>query len=72
MLRLWLTRRWLLMTVAAVLFGVACWMLGSWQWSRHVEQRTKVTAIEQNYEADPVPIATVLAHGNAADGAFDP
>ena len=51
------------MTVVAILFGVACWMLGSWQWSRHVEQRTKVMAIEQNYEADPVPIATVLAHG---------
>ncbi|HKX68815.1 MAG TPA: SURF1 family protein [Intrasporangium sp.] len=67
MLRLWLTRRWLLVTVAAILFGVACWMLGSWQWGRHVEQRTKVTAIEQNYEADPAPIATVLAHGGGAD-----
>ena len=71
MLRLWLTRRWLLVTVAAILFGVACWMLGSWQWGRHVEQRTKVTAIEQNYEADPAPIATVLAHGGGADRSGD-
>ena len=50
------------MTVVAILFGVACWMLGSWQWSRHVEQRTKVLAIEQNYEAAPVPIATALTY----------
>ena len=49
------------MTAAAVLFGAACWMLGSWQWGRHVEQRTKVTAIESNYEAAPVPLDSVLA-----------
>lgn len=48
------------MTVVAILFGVACWTLGSWQWSRHVEQRTKVTAIEQNYDAAAVPLGTVL------------
>lgn len=56
------------MTVVAILFGVACWMLGSWQWGRHVEQRTKVEAIEQNYEAAPVPMTTVLPHGGGADG----
>ncbi len=56
------------MTVVAILFGVACWMLGSWQWGRHVEQRTKVMAIEQNYEATPVPIAAVLGHLVGTDG----
>lgn len=56
------------MTVVAILFGVACWTLGSWQWSRHIEQRTKVMAIEQNYEADPVPIGTVLGQGVGAVG----
>ena len=56
------------MTVVAILFGVACWMLGSWQWSRHVEQRTKVMAIEQNYEAVPVPIATVLGEAVGSNG----
>jgi cytochrome oxidase assembly protein ShyY1 len=48
------------MTVVAILFGVACWILGSWQWGRHVEQRTKVTAIESNYAAAPVPLETAL------------
>lgn len=51
------------MTVVALLFGLACWTLGSWQWTRHVEQRTKVTAIEQNYDAAPVPLSQVLAEG---------
>jgi cytochrome oxidase assembly protein ShyY1 len=53
-LRLWLTRRWLLGTLVAVLFGVACFYLGLWQWHRHVEQRTKVDAIARNYGAAPV------------------
>ena len=60
MLRLWLTRRWLLWTLVAVLFGVACFYLGRWQWGRHVEQRTKVEAIAHNYGAAPVPFAPAL------------
>lgn len=56
MLRLWLTRRWLLGTLIAVLFAVACFYLGMWQWHRHVEQRTKVEAISRNYDAAPVPL----------------
>jgi cytochrome oxidase assembly protein ShyY1 len=59
-LRLWLTRRWLLGTLAAVVFGVACFYLGLWQWHRHVEQRTKVDAIASNYDATPVPFSPAL------------
>jgi cytochrome oxidase assembly protein ShyY1 len=59
-LRLWLTRRWLLGTLAAVLFGVACFYLGLWQWHRHVEQTTKVEAIARNYGATPVPFSPAL------------
>ncbi|MBW8732594.1 MAG: SURF1 family protein, partial [Terrabacter sp.] len=60
MLRLWLTRRWLLWTLVAVLFGVACFYLGQWQWHRHVEQRTKVEAIAHNYGAEPVAFAPAM------------
>lgn len=60
MLRLWLTRRWLLGTLVAVLFGVACFYLGLWQWHRHVEQRTKVDAIARNYGASPVAFSPNL------------
>jgi cytochrome oxidase assembly protein ShyY1 len=59
-LRLWLTRRWLLGTLVAVLFAVACFYLGLWQWHRHVEQRTKVEAIARNYDAAPVPLSPRL------------
>ncbi|MGO4598446.1 SURF1 family cytochrome oxidase biogenesis protein [Terrabacter sp. 2RAF25] len=60
MLRLWLTRRWLLGTLVAVLFGVACFYLGLWQWHRHVEQRTKVDAIARNYGASPIAFSPGL------------
>lgn len=60
MLRLWLTRRWLLGTLVAILFGVACFYLGLWQWHRHVEQRTKVEAIARNYDAAPVRFSPSL------------
>ncbi|GAA5034948.1 hypothetical protein GCM10023258_36310 [Terrabacter aeriphilus] len=60
MFRLWLTRRWLLWTLVAVLFGVACYYLGLWQWHRHVEQRTKVDAIARNYGAAPVAFSPGL------------
>lgn len=61
MLRLWLSRRWIVATLVAILFALACFFLGRWQWSRHVEQRTKVTAIESNYDAPPVPLEAALA-----------
>lgn len=60
MLRLWLTRRWIVATFVALLFGVSCFFLGRWQWSRHVEQQTKVAALEHNYDAAPVPLTTAL------------
>lgn len=58
-LRIWLTRRWLLATLAAVAFGVGCFYLGQWQWHRHVEQRTKVEAIATNYGAGAIPLTAV-------------
>lgn len=66
MLRLWLTRRWLLGTLVAVLFAVACFYLGLWQWHRHVEQRTKVEAIARNYGAAPVPFTPALVDAPVA------
>ena len=66
MLRLWLTRRWLLGTLVAVLFAVACFYLGLWQWHRHVEQRTKVEAIARNYDAAPAPFSPGLVEAPLA------
>lgn len=60
MVRLWLTRGWIIGTVAAILFAVACFYLGRWQWSRYEGKQTKVTAIASNYDAPPVPLLTAL------------
>ncbi|MDN5796293.1 MAG: SURF1 family protein [Intrasporangium sp.] len=60
MLRLWLTRRWLVGTLVAIVFGFACFMLGRWQWGRYVEKQTKATAIATNYDAAPVPLTPTL------------
>ncbi|RKT78096.1 cytochrome oxidase assembly protein ShyY1 [Terracoccus luteus] len=65
MLRLWLTRRWIVATLVAVTFGVACYHLGLWQWHRHVEQQTKVTAIATNYDSAPRPLSDLA--GRLAD-----
>jgi cytochrome oxidase assembly protein ShyY1 len=48
----------------AVLFGVACFYAGHWQWQRHVEQRTKVEAIAANYDATPVPLSRLEPLGS--------
>jgi cytochrome oxidase assembly protein ShyY1 len=58
-----MTPKWLLATVAAILFAGACYVLGTWQWSRYVEKRTKVEAIETNYDAPPVRLDDALAAG---------
>lgn len=61
---MWLTRRWLVGTLVAILFGMACFALGRWQWGRYVDKRTKATAIATNYDAPPVPLTpTLLDHG---------
>jgi len=58
-----LTRRWLVGTLLGVLFGVACFYLGLWQWHRHEDKQTKVDAIAQHYDAAPVPLEQALAAG---------
>ena len=60
MLRLWLTRRWLVGTLIAIIFGMACFALGRWQWGRYVDKQTKATAIATNYDAAPVPLTPTL------------
>lgn len=57
---MWLTRRWLVGTLIAIVFGMACFALGRWQWGRYVDKQTKATAIATNYDARPVPLTSAL------------
>jgi cytochrome oxidase assembly protein ShyY1 len=62
-LRFLLTRRWLLLLLAVVLFAYACLLLGRWQWHRLESKKTGNAIIRTNEKADPVPVDQVLAHG---------
>lgn len=47
-------------TLIAIVFAMACFMLGKWQWGRYVDKQTKATAIATNYDAAPVPLTPSL------------
>lgn len=66
MLRTLLTPRWLTAVALALLFALACVLLGSWQYSRHQEAVADRDRIEQNYDAAPVPMEQVLRSPGAA------
>ncbi|HWL59829.1 MAG TPA: SURF1 family protein [Microbacteriaceae bacterium] len=62
-------RRWLGYLALVVVFSVACAMLAAWQFARNDQAAERIRQIEENWDAAPVPLATVLA---APDSAFDP
>ncbi len=55
-----LSRRIVGAVAFAVVFGLACFLLGRWQWSRFEEKDVRATALEHNYSAAPVPLRSVL------------
>lgn len=54
------TRRWLGALAGAVVFAVACWFLGQWQYGRHVAKVERNERIDAHYEATPVPATDIL------------
>ncbi|WP_119697795.1 SURF1 family protein [Microbacterium halotolerans] len=59
--------RWTVYALVACLFAVACGFLSHWQFSRNAERATDLALIENNYDADPVPLADLIGD----DGRFD-
>ncbi|WOF24748.1 SURF1 family protein [Microbacterium betulae] len=53
--------RWSLYVVVAILFAVACAFLSNWQFARNEQRAAGNALIEQNYDADAVPIGEVLS-----------
>jgi len=51
---------WVRAALFAVLLSAVCVVLGRWQWGRHEAKVARAERIERNYEAAPVPVATVL------------
>ncbi|YAL81880.1 SURF1 family protein [Dermacoccaceae bacterium W4C1] len=60
MLRLLLTRRWLVWLLVAAVASIACLFLGRWQWHRWESRHANQSTINANYEATPVELTQVL------------
>jgi len=53
--------RWSAYVALAMAFAVGCWFLSQWQFARNDERAGQLALVEQNYDADPVPVEDVLA-----------
>ncbi|WP_405216876.1 SURF1 family protein [Agrococcus sp. Ld7] len=67
MLRLLREPRWLGYIALAVVFAIACSMLGVWQWNRRAEALSAIDRLETNYDRTPTPVGDVLPE----PGGFD-
>ncbi|WP_347753612.1 SURF1 family protein [Agrococcus sp. ProA11] len=65
MLRLLREPRWLGYIALAVVFAVACSLLGVWQWNRRAEALSAIERLEANYDRQPAPVAAVLPEPGA-------
>lgn len=61
-------RRAVGLVLLAASLAVACGLLGRWQWNRHVARDAAIAVIEGSYDAEPVPLADVLATPDDALG----
>ncbi len=61
------SRRWAGYLALALLFAAICAGLGNWQVARRDEARAEVARIQENFDADPVPIAEALPRLGAFD-----
>ena len=69
-----MSRRWVRWTVyllIAALFAVACVFLSRWQFDRNDEKAEQIALIQQNYDADPVPLSDSLTSGGDLDPASE-
>lgn len=60
--------RWGAYVLVAIAFAIACFFLSQWQFDRNETRATQIALVEQNYDAEPVPLADVVGD----DGRFDP
>lgn len=59
--------RWGVYLLIAAAFAVGCVFLSNWQFDRNESRAAEIELVEQNYDADPVPLADLIG----ADGALD-
>ncbi|WP_194422367.1 SURF1 family protein [Microbacterium abyssi] len=59
--------RWGVYLLIAIGFAVACVFLSNWQFERNESRAADIALVEQNYDADPVPLGDLIE----ADGELD-
>lgn len=60
--------RWTVYVLIAIGFAVACVFLSNWQFERNESRAAQIELVEQNYDAEPAPLADLIG----ADGKLDP
>ena len=67
-------RRAVGLCLLAVALATACVFLGRWQWHRHEWRDAQIATVKENFDADPVPLSTVLTPDEAlsADDVWKP
>ena len=55
--------RWTVYVSVAIVFAIACAFLSNWQFSRNAQRSEQLALIAANYDAEPVPLAEVIAPG---------
>lgn len=58
--RFLLSKRWAGYLALTILFAIVCVFLGNWQLARRAEAQTEIQRIENNWSAEPVPLAEAL------------
>jgi len=53
--------RWTAYIGVAIVFAIACAFLSHWQLSKNVARAEQLALLDRNYDAEPVPLADVLA-----------
>nr|WP_201469968.1 SURF1 family protein [Microbacterium hydrocarbonoxydans] len=61
--------RWTIYVLIAIAFAVGCAFLSQWQFDRNEARAEQISLVEQNYDADPVPLIELIgADGELAAG----
>lgn len=60
--------RWCVYVLIAIGFAIACVFLSNWQFDRNETRSEQIALVEQNYDADPVPLSDLIG----SDGQLSP
>jgi cytochrome oxidase assembly protein ShyY1 len=63
--------RWGVYLLVAVAFAIACAFLSHWQFGRNADRSAELALVSENYDAQPVPVETLVQTSGGFDEAVD-